>query len=204
MDGYDLDYIDRSIMSSGDSPTHHNRTAEAFDFPPTNQSDNKPLPIEAKPLPTDGRSSPVATTSRDIGVQSGQEKTANKSGQEKTDDKSGRSEIQAAVLVEPGGDHKDKDDEGKAFGSPTLNNIEGGGDRDKETERRGKGNDGGYEGKEKKDRKDEKFRKNGNIDKLDGVWLPKDQKKPHEEQEDDNCIVKCLYVTMTCCECSIM
>lgn len=58
-------------------------------------------------------------------------------------------------------------------------------------------------GKDKKDRKEDKFKKNGNIDKLDGVWVPK-EKKQQDEQDEDNCIVKCLYVTMTCCECSIM
>ena len=42
-------------------------------------------------------------------------------------------------------------------------------------------------------------------DKLDGQWVPsKDHKEqlPNDE-EDDNCTVKCLYYTMQCCECSI-
>lgn len=43
-------------------------------------------------------------------------------------------------------------------------------------------------------------------DALDGQWIPpKDAKEqyPEEEEEDDNCTVKCLYYTMQCCECSI-
>ncbi|KAI4472078.1 hypothetical protein MML48_1g19116 [Holotrichia oblita] len=43
-------------------------------------------------------------------------------------------------------------------------------------------------------------------DMLDGQWIPpKDAAKKHanEEEEDDNCAVKCLYYTMQCCECSI-
>ncbi|XP_030766163.1 probable pre-mRNA-splicing factor ATP-dependent RNA helicase DEAH5 isoform X2 [Sitophilus oryzae] len=185
-----------SIMSSGDSPAHHNRTVEAFDFNPDRIDPPKPYLLEAKSLPQEaggGRGSPVATTSRDVAVQSG-----------KGEDKA-KGEVQASVLVEPGGGRdKDKEEEGeeKFFGSPTLNNEEEDRNRDKDDERRLRDNgDGGYGGKDR--RKDDKFRKNGNIDKLDGVWIPKD-KKPQNESEDDNCIVKCLYVTMTCCECSIM
>ncbi|XP_076272561.1 uncharacterized protein LOC143204022 isoform X2 [Rhynchophorus ferrugineus] len=177
-----------SIMSSGDSPAHHNRTAETFEFSP-GQSEPRSFLHDSKTLPVEGRSSPVATTSRDVGVQKGV-----------TDDKV-KGEVQASVLVEPG-EGRDKEEK-EYFGSPTLNNEEIHSDNDKDASRRSTDNDGGYGGRDRRDRKDDKFRKNGNIDRLDGVWVPKEQ-KPRSEQDDDNCIVKCLYVTMTCCECSIM
>ncbi|XP_066249982.1 uncharacterized protein [Euwallacea similis] len=178
MDGYDFDYIDRSIMS-GDSPMHNNRTADAFDFSSPNQQ-IRPQLLDAKPL---SNAEPVATTSKDAAVQSG-----------RPDEKGAKGEIQASVLVEPGGK-----DENVDFGSSTwLNNCDNAVEGDNDEERRNnKDNDGDCHGKDKKD----KFRKNGNIDRLDGVWVPKEEKK---QEEQDNCIVKCLYVTMTCCECSIM
>ncbi|KAK9696121.1 hypothetical protein QE152_g32105 [Popillia japonica] len=43
-------------------------------------------------------------------------------------------------------------------------------------------------------------------DALDGQWIPPNKeakKQPIDEEEDDNCTVKCLYYTMQCCECSI-
>lgn len=123
--------------------------------------------------------------------------------------------------MEPGG--KDKEENDKDLGSPTLNNSENPEETQEDDNRRrtNKDDDGSYggecllrfcvsvfdcfffTGKDKKDRKEDKFKKNGNIDKLDGVWVPK-EKKQQDEQDEDNCIVKCLYVTMTCCECSIM
>ncbi|KAF7275586.1 hypothetical protein GWI33_011571, partial [Rhynchophorus ferrugineus] len=132
MDPYgDIEYIDRSIMSSGDSPAHHNRTAETFEFSP-GQSEPRSFLHDSKTLPVEGRSSPVATTSRDVGVQKGV-----------TDDKV-KGEVQASVLVEPG-EGRDKEEK-EYFGSPTLNNEEIHSDNDKDASRRSTDNDGGYGG----------------------------------------------------------
>ncbi|XP_066138510.1 uncharacterized protein [Euwallacea fornicatus] len=174
-----VQYYERSIMS-GDSPMHNNRTADAFDFASPNQP-VRPQLLDPKSL---SNAEPVATTSKDAAVQSGP-----------PDEKGAKGEVQASVLVEPGG----KDENGD-FGSSTwLNGCDNTVEGENNVERRNnKDNDGDYHGKDKKD----KFRKNGNIDRLDGVWVPKEEKQ--KEEQEDNCIVKCLYVTMTCCECSIM
>ncbi|CAG9771128.1 unnamed protein product [Ceutorhynchus assimilis] len=180
--GQDDDH-EGSIMS-GDSPAHHNRTAEVFDYHPATST----LALE----PKSGSGTAFATTSKDIGVQS------------KIGDKTDKSEVQAsAVMVEPGGDKDDEDKE--HFGSPTLNNSDNKGEKDENGEEKtGKFNDAAHEGNGR-DKKDEKFHKNGNLDKLDGVWVPNnDKQKADDDGEEDDCIVKCLYVTMTCCECSIM
>ncbi|KAI4472052.1 hypothetical protein MML48_1g08619 [Holotrichia oblita] len=57
-----------------------------------------------------------------------------------------------------------------------------------------------------RDNRDKPEKKIDGSDMLDGQWIPpKDAAKKHanEEEEDDNCAVKCLYYTMQCCECSI-
>lgn len=61
---------------------------------------------------------------------------------------------------------------------------------------------------DKRDDKGEKDRKSKDYDKIPNGDYPQDWKstvdgKIDEEQEDDNCIVKCLYYTMQCCECTI-
>ncbi|KAK9882415.1 hypothetical protein WA026_020936 [Henosepilachna vigintioctopunctata] len=38
-------------------------------------------------------------------------------------------------------------------------------------------------------------------DRPDGTWSPKDEK---ESQTEEDICIKCLYVSMKCCECSIM
>ncbi|XP_050301068.1 uncharacterized protein LOC126739428 isoform X2 [Anthonomus grandis grandis] len=187
-----------SIMS-GDSPLHNNRTTEAFDFSSgtTDQDSGRPRLLDSKPVASaDGRTSPVASGSRDVAVQNSQP------NQEKGD----KEEVQASVIVEPGGKEKN-DDEKDGFASSTLNNDEDEREHDKEGEeqRRGRNNDGEFGGgRDKKDRKDDKFKKNGNVDKLDGVFSAKGKKQKKKKDDEDDCMVKCLYVTMTCCECSIM
>ncbi|XP_060535020.1 uncharacterized protein LOC132707254 isoform X2 [Cylas formicarius] len=131
-----------------------------------------------------GRASPLPTTSKEVGVQSG------------------GGVVQASVLVEPPGDGGGGGEEQLAA-SPTLHGSEDGGKRDEAEQTLaiddlgdGKGDGGG--GDEKASRK------KGDRDKLDGVWVPEAKKPPAEDDADDNCVVKCLYVAMTCCECSIM
>lgn len=51
---------------SGDSPTHNNRTVEAFDFSSTNP-EGRPQLLESKPLTN---SEPVATTSKESAIPS--------------------------------------------------------------------------------------------------------------------------------------
>ncbi|KAJ8985151.1 hypothetical protein NQ317_012803 [Molorchus minor] len=151
----------RSIMS-GDSPNSHQN--DIFDF-------------------KEGRTSPAPTTSKDIGIQSGEV-------------------VQASVLVEP-----TKEDESKDLNSPILNN---GANEDRsscEQDQTVQLDDLSYNGKGKGDKDDQERRKlNGEFDKLDGAWVPRNDIKKNNktEDDDDNCTVKCLYYTMQCCECSIM
>lgn len=56
----------------------------------------------------------------------------------------GKGEVQASVLVEPGGG-KDKDEDDEHFGSPTLNNSETK-ELGKDEERRGKNDNEGFGG----------------------------------------------------------
>lgn len=45
---------------------------------------------------------------------------------------------------------------------------------------------------------------NGSVDMLDGQWIPPADLKKQDEEQDDNCTVRCLYYTLQCCECTIM
>lgn len=58
---------------SGDSPTHNNRTAEAFDFSSPNP-EGRPQLLESKPLTS---SDPVATTSKETAIPSGRPEEKN-------------------------------------------------------------------------------------------------------------------------------
>lgn len=39
----------------------------------------------------------------------------------------------------------------------------------------------------------------GSVDKVDGVWMPTESR-----QEEDGCGVRCLYIAVQCCECTIL
>ncbi|XP_019870218.2 uncharacterized protein LOC109598740 isoform X2 [Aethina tumida] len=127
----------------------------------------------------ESRSSPLPTTSREHTLQSTAVPDAQK----------------ASVAVEP----EKKEGEPLDICCPTLNNDE--------CEDKRRNSDASDKAKfDDRDRdtpdKNEKRKLNGG-DKLDGVWVtPK--KKPEEVEEDDNCLVKCLYYTMQCCECNVM
>ncbi|KAJ8948749.1 hypothetical protein NQ318_017918 [Aromia moschata] len=125
-----------SIMS-GDSPNSHQN--DLFDF-------------------KEGRSSPTPTTSKDVGVQSGEV-------------------VQASVLVEP---HRD-DDAGKDLNSPILNSGSGE-DPEQTVQLDDLDFSGGKRRCDNADRKDspEKKKLNGEFDRLDGVWVP--PARPEEQQ----------------------
>lgn len=127
-----------------------------------------------------GRSSPAPTTSKDIQPIS-------------------TSVVQASVLVEP---EKDREDE-NSLCSPILNNPSDDNRDNRDPDKTVALDELNYDGK-KKDKNDRK-KLNGEADKLDGVWIPSSdpRKKPLEEDED-NCVVNCLYYTMQCCECVIL
>ncbi|KAH1008208.1 uncharacterized protein LOC109537679 isoform X3 [Dendroctonus ponderosae] len=179
-----------SIMS-GDSPLHNNRTAEAFSFNADSNQEGRPQLLDSKQVfSSEGRSSPVPTTSKEVAVQSAP-----------TDEKVGdRPGGKGEVLAEPIGD-KDKEDKDE-ISSPTSNHDSDGEDQcdDNEERRNGKKDSGEHEGGDKKEGKN-------NFDKLDGQWIPpekKQQVEKEDEKEEEDSIVKCLSVTMACCECSIM
>lgn len=132
----------------------------------------------------EGRSSPAPTTSKDATVHGGEV-------------------VQASVLVEPDKD-KDKEDESKDLNSPILNNSSQDERRQSDAEQTVQVDELNFSGKDK-DRR-EKRKLNGDLDKLDGVWVPsrEPRKEVKSDDDDDNCTVKCLYYTMQCCECTIM
>lgn len=128
----------------------------------------------------EGRQSPTPTTSKD-----------------------GANAIQASIIVEPGTNKKEEEDESPSLVSPILNNAY---DESRKTDgdQTMRLDELSYSGK-KDDDKDEKRMLNGELDKLDGVWVPSNntRKKSIEEEDDDKC-VNCLYYTMQCCECTII
>ncbi|XP_018570518.1 uncharacterized protein LOC108910414 isoform X2 [Anoplophora glabripennis] len=135
----------------------------------------------------EGRTSPAPTTSKDAAVQSGGEV------------------VHATVLVEPEKDKdKDKEDESKDLNSPILNNASQDERRSSDPDQTVQLEELKFSGKDK-DRR-EKRKLNGDLDRLDGVWVPsRDPRKDVKAEEDDeNCTVKCLYYTMQCCECAII
>lgn len=128
-----------------------------------------------------GRSSPAPTTSKDP-----QPLTT--------------SVVQASVLVEP---EKDHEEEENGLCSPILNNTSCDDNiNNQDSDKTFPLDDLDHNGK-KKD-KNEKGKLNGEADKLDGVWMSNDTRKKPLEEDDDNCVVNCLYYTMQCCECVII
>lgn len=126
-----------------------------------------------------GRSSPAPTTSKDPQA---------------------TSVVQASVLVEP---EKNQDEDERALCSPILNNSTCDEKHNsQDLEKTVSLDDLDHNGK-KKD-KNEREKLNGDVDKLDGVWIPSNDARKKPLEEDENCMVNCLYYTMQCCECVII
>lgn len=161
------------IIMSGDSPNAHRN--EVFDF-------------------KEGRSSPIATSSKDIGIQSGS------SG-------GGGGAVTASVLVEPSKEttEHNKEEEHVDLNSTTLNNSSECDDMLSIDAEKTLKLDDSSNSNNSKNNKDEKKNLNGDYDKLDGVWNKNEQKKDDGiNYDDDNCIVQCLYYSIQCCDCAIM
>lgn len=150
---------------SGDSPNAHRN--EVFDF-------------------KEGRSSPIATSSKDIGVQSGNSGV-----------------VTASVLVEP---HREEKEEDRVdLNSTTLNNTTETTDMLSIDAEKTMKLDDSSSGAVRKKSSDDAKNANGEYDKLDGVWNKNEPKKEDGiSYDDDNCIVQCLYYSMQCCDCAIM
>lgn len=139
----------------------------------------------------EGRSTPPPTTSKDIAIQSS------------SNIPDGKTDIVAAsVLAEPLKEH--------GPGTNYVGVIEGHSDHHKNddeilsSEDKPFKDDSRPEAGDKNDKRDSPKKINGTIDQLDGSWIPPADVKKDEDEEDDNCTVKCLYYTLQCCECTIM
>jgi len=134
----------------------------------------------------EGRSTPPPTTSKDISVQS------SSGGKDAKGDI-----VSASVLAEPPKEH--------GPGTNFVGIIDGHSEHKNDdeivsTEDKPLRND---DRPEAGDKKDAPKKLNGTIDKLDGNWVPPAEKK-EDDEEEDNCGVKCLYYTLQCCECTVM
>ncbi|KAL1518166.1 hypothetical protein ABEB36_001831 [Hypothenemus hampei] len=200
---------------------HHNRPSPLLEEEEEEEDEEESKPLAsfsssaASAASSSRGKSPVATTSKDVAVQVVVSPMSHDGCTRKT-----------AVAVEPG--------RGRLFNSstnvdngkkesidspppPTLNNDDGHqgqetNDGQQQQQQANNDNDneieggGDQENEDQRDRRDEeenKSRKSDNIDKLDSVLIPNECNQD-KDYDEDSCIVKCLYVTMTCCECSIM
>lgn len=131
----------------------------------------------------EGRSSPAPTTSKD----------------------NNQSVVTASVLVEPPKEKeknkdRDKEDDEPDFSTPVLNPGDKDNRRKSNAERTLEFSDPNFDN-DKSGKKEDQNLLNGGLDRLPNPYA---RKETGEEEEDDTCIVNCIYYTMECCKCSIV